>query len=188
VKINERIINACQELARSRGLHNFTMDELSAHAGLSKRTVYRYFRSKEDIIEAAVDSFLDGAAAEVDSLIYSEKDPLEVLSNMFNYIFAHGQFLFMSPALDDLRKYYPHLWQKIDHFRIQRIKTVIEMLKSQNHIQAMTDIDPRILIAVITASVQAVLNPDFILENGLTFEETAGQLSKLIENLFIKNS
>jgi hypothetical protein len=38
-------------------------------------------------------------------------------------------------------------------------------------------------MAVILASIQAVLNPDFVLANNLTFEETARQLSKLLLSL-----
>ena len=44
--IRERIIRACQELSVNRGLSGVTMDEVVAHAGVSKRTVYRYFAGR----------------------------------------------------------------------------------------------------------------------------------------------
>lgn len=53
--IRERIIKACRDLAVEQGLRGFTMDELAQRAGLSKRTVYRYFDSKQAIIQASLD-------------------------------------------------------------------------------------------------------------------------------------
>jgi hypothetical protein len=52
----------------------------------------------------------------------------------------------------------------------------------------LQDIDPRVLTAVLTAVIQNVLNPDFILENNLTFEETARQLSLIFSTFFTSPS
>jgi hypothetical protein len=48
----------------------------------------------------------------------------------------------------------------------------------------LQNIDPLILSTVIVAAIQNVLNPTFILENNLTFEETAQQLSLILTALF----
>lgn len=44
-------ITACaQDLVITRGLDGFTLDELAAHAGVSRRTLFNYFPSKLDAI------------------------------------------------------------------------------------------------------------------------------------------
>lgn len=177
--IQERIINACTELAQTRGLRNFTVNELAARAGISKRTLYRYYHSKEEIVEATLDYFMARAAGEADRLIASGAKPHTIINHMLNYIFTNGRFIINEPGLNDLRKYYPHLWKKIEQFRSERITMLIEMI-NRFHQEQESAIDPRIASTAILASIQAVLNPDFILENGLSFEKAAEQLVRFL--------
>ena len=71
--IRERIIKACRDLAVEQGLRHFTMDELAQRAGVSKRTVYRYFDSKESIIEASLEQFMSEAATRAEDLLAQNK-------------------------------------------------------------------------------------------------------------------
>jgi len=178
--IRARIIQACRQLSQVRGFNNMNMDELAARAGVSKRTVYRYFPSKEAVIEATLYGFLDEVASEADQLLQNEKEPARILYGLLNYLFIHGQFVINPYSFNDLRVYYPNLWQKIDRFRLERIRSVLGLINSNEEPVLIGGIDSRIIAAVILASVQAVLNPDFVLTNNLTFEETARQLSKLL--------
>lgn len=50
-----QIVAAAAVCFARRGFHRATMPEICAEAGLSPGTVYRYFRSKEDLIEALVE-------------------------------------------------------------------------------------------------------------------------------------
>lgn len=177
--IKAKITGACRDLARERGFNNINMDELAARAGVSKRTVYRYFTGKEAIIEATLDAFMNEVGLEADWLLQTEKDPALILAGLLNYLFKYGQFVINSCSFNDLRVYYPHLWEKIDQFRLERVVSVLNLINNSE------EVDPRIVSAVALASIQAVLNPDFVLANNLTFEETARQLSNLLLNGFI---
>jgi len=170
---------SCQELARARGFQRLTVDDLARRAGISKRTLYRYFDSKEEIIAAAIDQFMQDALLEVDNITSNQAPPQELLGHMLNFLFTRAQFLTNSLSLDDLRKYYPHLWRKIEEFRQERIRMLIDFASKERSTTATT-IDPRILSAVIISSIQAVLNPDFILENNLSFTDAAQQLCGLL--------
>jgi len=185
MNIKDKIISACRDLAREQGFHNINMDELAARAGVSKRTVYRYFTGKEAIIEATLDAFMKEVALEVDQLLENEKDPAQILPSLLNYLVIHGQFVINPYSFNDLRVYYPCLWQKIDRFRLERIVSVLNLISSREESATINGVDPRIVSAVIMVSIQAVLNPVFILTNNLTFEETARQLSNLLLNGFL---
>jgi len=182
--IPDRINQACRRLAMRRGFYHLTVDELAREAGISKRTLYRYYRSKEEIIESTLDSFTMEILSDTEQLLQKETDPALLLKSALELLADKGRFIINPTSMYDLEKYYPHLWQRIDQFRIQRIKEVIGMLSSQNPYLALSgNINLSILTAIMTSSIQAVLNPTFILENGLTFEEAAGQLSKLLINV-----
>ncbi|HBQ26466.1 MAG TPA: hypothetical protein DD791_08745 [Syntrophomonas sp.] len=181
--IRDRILKACRDLAVKQGLRGFTMDELAQRAGVSKRTVYRYFDSKESIIEASLDQFMLGATARVEDLLSRSEHPSVFFKSLLNYLSSQGQFIINPSTLGDLRFYYPQLWDKIDSFRIKQIRKVLNHLMTP-YPTRLQNIDPLILSTVIVAAIQNVLNPTFILENNLTFEETARQLSLILTALF----
>lgn len=178
--IRTRILLACRDLALTKGFYNLNMDELARQAGVSKRTVYRYFRSKEEIIEATLDVFMEHMQSAMGSILVTQETPPEMIAAVMKEVFSHGQFIFNPATLNDLRVHYPHLWRKIDDFRTERARIMLGTFIERSENRSLQEIDPRILATVLLASIQAVLNPEFILENNLTFESTANQLSQFI--------
>ncbi len=183
MNISQRIVAAYRELAGERGFHSVTMDEVASQAGLTKRTVYRYFRSKEAVIEAIIDAFMAGATEESERLLATEQNPADFMASFIKYLFSQGRFFANPQGLKDLQQFYPHLWKKIEDFRAGRVQLILEALISRDNSGIWRDTDPQILTTAILAAIQAVVNPDFILKNGLTFEETVNQMSKLLTQL-----
>ncbi|HBX23375.1 MAG TPA: TetR/AcrR family transcriptional regulator [Desulfotomaculum sp.] len=172
----EQIITALAELSRTRGFYRVTVDELAAHAGVSKRTIYRHFSSKDQIVEALLDRFMNYMAGQLEQIINSGQKPAEVLTGIISFITQHGILLNNMQVLDDLRRYYPELWAKVERFRAEKIQqNFVKLLVTKNN-QGLRETDPRILAAALSASVQAVINPEFILNNEMTFEGAVKQL------------
>ncbi|GAA5079830.1 hypothetical protein GCM10023259_086470 [Thermocatellispora tengchongensis] len=53
------------KLFAERGFEATTMDDVAREAGLSKRSLFRYFATKEDMVLGAVDAMGEGFAAEL---------------------------------------------------------------------------------------------------------------------------
>lgn len=177
--MRKRIIAALTELSHARGFYNVTMDELAGRAGMSKRTVYRYFSSKEEIIEAVLDEFMASAAGGIERIIIVNegKEPTEMFAELVKH-FTQTAGKFINPlVLGDLRMHYPHFWKKIEEFRTERIQHFIKLIMvKKSHAR---DIHPQIFMAAFLASIRAVINPEFILDNGFTFDEAISQLVEL---------
>jgi len=47
----KRILDCALAVFTERGFHQITMDEIAAESGVAKGTVYRYFKSKEDLLD-----------------------------------------------------------------------------------------------------------------------------------------
>jgi len=172
--MRERIIDALTELAYTRGFYNCTMDELASQAGLSKRTVYRYFPSKEAIIEAVLDGFMAQVAGGLERIMNEGKNPAEMFAELVKHLTQNCGRLINPLVLQDLRVHYPHFWQKIEVFRTEKIKHFVGLIIAQK--DYTREIQPQIFMAVFLASIQAVLNPEFILDNGLAINEAVAQL------------
>ena len=59
----QQIIDAAVAEFRELGFASASMDRVSARAGVSKRTVYKYFESKENLFRAIVEIFTERFAA-----------------------------------------------------------------------------------------------------------------------------
>jgi len=62
----EQIYLAAVEEFQERGFHEASMDRISARAGASKRTVYKYFESKEKLFQELVQRHWSRFAASLD--------------------------------------------------------------------------------------------------------------------------
>jgi AcrR family transcriptional regulator len=164
------------------------MDELAAEAGVSKRTLYRYFRSKDEIIEAAIDKFMADMAAKVDDFVATHHKPDEIINHMVQILHQAGSTIINPLVLDDLRQHYPHYWKKIDDFRMTKAQNIIKskFFLDEKNKDYIREIDPRIVTTAVLASVQAVANPEFIITNGLTFEDTIRQLMEFFQYGILK--
>lgn len=181
--IKERILSAFRELVKTRGFYRVTMDELATEAGLSKRTLYRYFRSKDEIIEATLDMFMADVAQRIEEFVSTYRTPKDIIKYML-HILSQAGHIFINPlVLDDLRQHYPHYWKKIDDFRIKKAQNIIEtnFFLNERNKGYLRELDPRIVTTALLASVQAVANPEFIITNGLSFEDTVRQLIELFQ-------
>lgn len=187
-RIRERIISAFAELSRGKGFYRVTVDEVATQAGLSKRTIYRYFKSKDEIIEAVIDEFLSRMGQEVDKIVASQKTPEEIFTHILNNFFHVGRNIINPMVMQDLSQHYPHYWKKIDEFRMGKAVNLIKAFLRQSNRGYTREINPHIITTVVLTSIQAVLNPDFILTHGLTLEETVKQLLEFFKHGFLKES
>ncbi len=178
--IRERIIRAYQELSAHRGFSGVTVDEVAAHARVSKRTIYRYFDSKDDIIAAVVDEFLQAMEQEFDRLIKNGNSTQEILSSIIKKLVTDGKFIFGAPNLRDLQQVYPHIWEKIDSFRTEKFMHLLSVLREKGEVGILLETDPRIVSAIFVAIAQSVVTPEFIIKNDLTFEDTLSQVSRIM--------
>ncbi len=66
----DKILKAARSCYRRQGIAGTTLDDVAREAGITRRTVYRYFRNKQAIIQAVVDeqaqSFLSRVREEVE--------------------------------------------------------------------------------------------------------------------------
>jgi len=188
VGIKERVIKACRELILDYGYRGFSMDQLASQAGVSKRTLYRYFASRDAVIEATLDLFMQSMAEFADGLLETEKDPVALIKAMFTAVTTQGQFVLNPRSMDDLRRFYPHLWTIIDDFRQERLRSIFALFSSRGYIKGQEQVNPTIALQVLSSSIQNVLNPDFLLNNGLSFQEACLDLSRLLLYGFLGSS
>src|SRR5437763_3197150 len=66
--MREQIVTVAEKLIRTEGLAHATTRSIAMHAGCSEGTIYRHFRSKEDVFIAVVQERLPKFAAVMKSV------------------------------------------------------------------------------------------------------------------------
>ena len=51
----QRIQKAAHDLVMQYSIRSVSMDDIVAHLGMSKKTIYQYFKDKDELVEAVVD-------------------------------------------------------------------------------------------------------------------------------------
>jgi AcrR family transcriptional regulator len=63
----DQILNAAEQVFTKKGLDQTRMDDIAKKTGLSKGTLYLYFKSKDDLIIAILDRIFQGAFKQLDA-------------------------------------------------------------------------------------------------------------------------
>lgn len=108
-----RIINAFIEETKLSGF-KFTMDELAKRLGISKRTLYENFSSKENILNSIIELTLDEFDEKTHSIINNPHlTLLEKIRQTIIVVPKHNDFYDLR-ILDQLERYYPEQWERVN--------------------------------------------------------------------------
>jgi AcrR family transcriptional regulator len=115
-EIKPRIQQAAHDLVMQYSIRSVSMDDIANSLGISKKTIYQYFKDKEELIDAVVSDILEKnqACCNIDR---------EKAENAVHEIFlAAGMlvdmFKSMNPGiLYDMQKYHPQVFNKFLQFR-----------------------------------------------------------------------
>jgi len=84
----QQILDAARRCFLREGFHNTSMQDVIAEAGLSVGAVYRYFKSKNELITSIAESVLDEASALFESLSRHEPplSPVEAVGRALDFV------------------------------------------------------------------------------------------------------
>ena len=116
--------NRCTQLFGRFGIKAMSMDDLAGHLACSKKTLYKYFTDKRDLVSQALHSHLDGLEAQMDEVMHGEGNAIDLaLQEMEN---KHKMLSAInSTVLFDLKKYYPKVFEATHARRRNMIRRVV---------------------------------------------------------------
>ena len=95
------------------GFKTFTMDDLANGLGMSKKTLYEYFPSKNDLVEACLDYALEISCKNAENFVQGEGS---VIENVY-YNPKKVQEIFninSDRPIWELQKYYPKTYERME--------------------------------------------------------------------------
>jgi AcrR family transcriptional regulator len=83
------ILAAARSLLEQRGPEAMTMEEIAAAAGVAKGTVYLYFQSKDDLIQALLTQVGENILQDVEASLEAPGTPSEKLIRMVSVLLEY---------------------------------------------------------------------------------------------------
>ena len=85
-KTRQKLLEVARELFAHKGLEATTMNDSAAASGRGRRTLYTYFRNKEEIYYAVIEEELERLSEKMDEVASMDVEPEE---KIFTLIYTH---------------------------------------------------------------------------------------------------
>jgi len=123
----ERIIQGGEDLFLKAGIKSVTMDDIAKHVGMSKKTIYLFFKDKNELVIGLVKKKLQEDERQIKQII-SESD--NVIAEMINMMkCSEDVFSRINPiVIHDMQKYHPEAWELFQTFKADVIIHTLEEL------------------------------------------------------------
>jgi AcrR family transcriptional regulator len=155
----ERIILGAEELFLKAGIKSITMDDVAKHLGMSKKTIYQFFKDKNELVVALVKKKLQEDEDQMSAIISQSANVIEEMINMMKC--SEEIFSRINPiVIHDMQKYHPDAWKQFQNFKSGvLVHTLQELLTKgikQGYIRP--DIDVKIIAMMRVAQVEMGFN------------------------------
>ena len=173
-----RIVQAAHDLFNARGYKSVTISDLADRLGMSKKTIYQYFSGKEEIAAAVIEGALARVNEIIDMAESQQSDPLHALQDAL--IQVKDQITLLGPLfLEDVQKFLPDLWQRIEQLRAEKIKFIERLLQRAQDAGLVKDIEPRLAMVIFFEAGQALIRPDSLSRHGFSMVDVLDALIKI---------
>jgi len=89
----ERLVAAALEMLYQQGIEKTTLADIAAAAGVPLGNVYYYFKTKNDIVQAVVESHIVEARAMLAAIEAAHDDPRDRLKTLFGVLAGQGELV-----------------------------------------------------------------------------------------------
>lgn len=153
------ILKNVGELYMKHGIRAVTMDMVAAEFGISKKTLYQYFKDKKDLIDQVINYYLDRSV--LDIKMQCPGNSIDRIFSIRNHV---AQLLkqFNNNLEFDLKKSYPDLYEKVHALKRKSIfkHTVKNINDGIDSGLFRAELEPEFIAKLQVGRMLYTLNPD----------------------------
>ena len=176
----EIILETASKKFRQYGIHSLSMDDLAKFCGVSKKTIYKYFQNKSDLIDSILDKKIELLKQDFDELHSVSKNAVTEMYCFFNMINDLANEL--PTALHrDLKKYHLNLFVKYTHVQNEVYKPFIQrnLIRGKQETLYKNEFN-------IETTIKSILDViDMIFIEGLRKDKASIKTVEFFENMLI---
>lgn len=175
--IKERILTTCQERFFKEGFAATSVDEISTDLAMSKKTFYKYFSSKDDLVRQIMHRFMGRMRVKSEEILLENSSAVEKLSAFITLLGTNASRL--TPLYGkDIKKHIPQLWKEIEEFRQERISWMFARLTKQGMDEGTVrpDMNPRVFLMSILGTIERIMQPDVLIHESFSVSDALAEI------------
>lgn len=131
IKTRQKLIEVARGLFAQKGLEDTTMHDIAVTSGRGRRTLYTYFRNKDEIYYAVIEEELKRLSVEMESVLALDVEPEQKL---FTLIYSHLSIIRDSVARNGTLRaeFFRNIWmvEKVRRaFDAEELRILKDLLK-----------------------------------------------------------
>jgi AcrR family transcriptional regulator len=176
----ERILAYVERRLRNEGVASISIDELASSLGMSKKTFYKVFPSKESMIEELVGRIVGELAGRITAIADGPGNFVEKIAALMTFLSSVYRRLAI-PLSGEVYRRAPHVWQRVEDFRENMIRRVFTQLLDQGRREGFVrpDVNQSIFMMIYLSAIRTTIRPHVILEQGLSIPDAIEQIFRI---------
>jgi AcrR family transcriptional regulator len=186
--IRKAIIKATAEAFFEKGYKKTSLDEITKRAGVTKRTLYKYFPSKVTLYCDMVDHYIQGLNSRLSKTLTlnlsTDKKLLRLVDDLISFSRENEEFMhiFITFDVHQFEGMPPsELVDRVNLLRQTMIKDIAEVVRKGQEQGVVIDHDPELLVHLVLAVCKGIYSHANLETNLLN---TDVSLDALFETLF----
>lgn len=162
--IESKILDKAYQLFLDNGYRHTTMDDIAQELTMSKKTLYKYFPGKLELLQASFEKLKTRMTAKVEAILDNRYIPFPLkLKSSLSVIAQH--LAPINPSLfEDLREHAPEVWEElrdyINESAFLRFQKLIEQGIAQGLVKKNLNVS--LVVTLYASAVQSLLDPKFL--------------------------
>ena len=178
----QRIVDAARIHFFSHGFRSVTMDDLAEELGISKKTLYAHFPGKIDLLEAVLADKFAGVEATLKKVTCAQ--PHYFPAALQDLLAGTHRELdeIKPPFVRDMRQKAPDFFKIVERRRAALIQRYFGkfFVEGQRAGMVRKDVPVKLIIEILLAMVQSIMNPPKMEELGMMPKEGFTGILKII--------
>jgi AcrR family transcriptional regulator len=162
------------------GVRAFTVESLAKRLAMSKKTIYKFFPTKENLIRSIMRFVFTQIDAAFNKVMVDEPNPAVQFIKIMETI---AKFAGRVPVdkIVELKSLHPEIWKEIESFRLSHQDDFYTILHdAQEWGLARDDINMRATSIIYINIINSTFQPEFFLKNDLPIRETIRGFVKIV--------
>ncbi|HIW32347.1 MAG TPA: TetR/AcrR family transcriptional regulator [Candidatus Paenibacillus intestinavium] len=188
-QLKEEIMDIYFQLGMEHGFSKVLLDQVASELSISKKTIYKTFTSKEDIISQCIDLVFEKIDREVLPIMTNPSIGIIDKIMLLPEIVANQLDFFTRHQVVEIQRSFPNLWTKVleqRKIRIERYEGLFHAAKNQGYIN---DIDSKMIVQFFLVAIEAFTKESFMTEHNVSYSQSLEIVTKiLLEGILNKTS
>ncbi|MCS6820963.1 MAG: TetR/AcrR family transcriptional regulator [Microscillaceae bacterium] len=182
IDIKKRILITAKEQFMKYGFSMVRMEDLANEMGMSKKTIYNHYRSKDELIRECISYIGNETRCWIEEIFANQN--LSFVSKLKQFIILIGKInTLMSPlVLEDLRRNVPTVWRIIEEVRTEHLTQGFKKILIQGIQEGVfkDEFNLDVLVMMYYHAINSIISPENLVKVNYSPNEAFQTIFKVI--------